>query len=902
MGKIEVGQNCTPPRRKKICPGKTFIAFEKSEIEQSVIDRFERQVSAYPFRTAVETDKERLTYSEINRAANRTARDMAERFGQDNIPAALFLDQGARLITAILAALKAGKCYVALDTSFPPSKNVSLVKHSRPGLVLTDRDHYPLARKLFENTAPLMVMEEVSPLHSSANLGLPVSKEAAAYIIYTSGSTGEPKGVVQDHQNVLHNVMRCTNMLHIASDDRLSLLWSCSFAASIPNIFGALLNGAALLPYDIKKNGIADLADWLIRKEITIYHSVPTVYRHLLSTLTGKENFSVLRLIKLSGEPVLKTDVESYKRHFSENCIFHVSYASTETNIVRQFFCGHHTELSGDIVPVGYEVEDMEVLILDETGENALAGSPGEIAVASPYLPSDYYERKASTPPFQPYGKGKNANQKSRIYKTGDIGYMLPDGCLVHLGRKDRQIKIRGYRVETGEIETALGELPAIKEAAVTGIDDPHGGKSLAAYVVTRAGREVTPGELRNFLKNRLPDYMVPSRFVFLDALPLTLSGKVDRGALPSAGAKRHGFKNETEKDYVPPGTPEEAMLARIWCGLLGINHAGVSDNFFDLGGHSLLVAQMAAEIKKATGKTLSVASIFQSTTISQLAKIIREGEPIPKFPSMLSLSDGPGLPLFWIGFNAFLPRYLDNRPVYEVLIQGDYKEDTSYSRIEQLAVHHLREILAVRPKGPYLLGGYCFWGLVAFEMALQLFGRGEEVPLLCLVEPPPQCLPPSGRGIASPSPAVRPKSVIELTFSKQPAMRDAGLASIIRRKIGIHVTKARCRGYLLLGKSIPTGLRTFHQIQTARKYAPRAYPGKCAVFLGENGDAGQQDWRRLAGEHVHEIPGANHLDMRDGPAYVAIWAKQLNGYLKEIDYPGGNETGRVHVSAMDLR
>lgn len=860
---------------RRVCPGKPFIEFEKTEINQSIVERFERQAARYPSSIAVKAGKVALTYAELDRKANQVARAIVEQRGLGSEPVALFLDQGVQLIAAIFAVLKAGKAYLALDTSFPFSKNASVVRHSQPGLVVADREHCGLAAKLAENASKLLVIDEISPSIPSGNLDLSISPGTTAYIIYTSGSTGEPKGVFQDHRNVLHNVMRCTNMLHIAPDDRLSLLWSCSFAASVPNIFGALLNGATLFPYDIKKEGIARLAGWLIEEEISIYHSVPTVFRHFISSLKGTENFSRLRLIKLSGEPVLRRDVGLYRKHFHEGCIFHVSYASTETNIVRQFFCDHNTAFSGDTVPAGYEVEDMEVLVLDESGREAGTGQVGEITVRSPYLPPAYYRKDPAGSPFLADKK----DGRCRIYRTGDLGYMLPDGCLIHLGRKDMQVKIRGYRVEIGEVETALNGLAGVKEAVVTGHDDPNGGGSLAAYVVPEKGRALTSGGLHNALANKLPDYMVPSYFVFLDALPLTLSGKVDRRALPTPGQARP----EAGNDYIAPRAPTEEMLAAIWSNILRIKRVGVLDNFFELGGHSLLVARLAAEIEKKTGKKIPIITILQSPTIGQLAEAIQAEEFLSKPQPVLVQAGGSKLPFFWVGINTYRPPYLGpDQPVYGIILQGDYGKPSVYKTVEELAAYHLDEVRSVLPKGPYLLGGYCFSGLVAFEMAQQLFRQGEEVSLLCLVEPLTFCLPSRNGSSALDASILKVKSVgVKLGFLLSSGKRQYTLR-LIRRRVVEKIDSVFCQASISLGYSVPRRFRDFYRLHTAKRYVTCAYPGRAVVFLRENRD--DADWSRLGtkGTYVHQVTGTIHDSMMDDP-YVGIWTSQLKRYLDEI-------------------
>ncbi len=862
----------------RVGPGKPFPRFLKSEINQSVAERFEQQVAKHADRLAVKTATAHLTYDGLNQAANRIARAIIKLRGTDNEPVALFLDQGAQLIPAILGALKAGKPYIALDTSFTLSKNISIIKHCQPGLVITGRGHYSLASKLVDNASQLLEIEAVSRF-SPENLKLRVAPETAAYIIYTSGSTGEPKGVSHDHRNVLHNVMRCSNMLHLAPDDRLSLLWSCSFAASVPNVFGALLNGAALFPFDIKKEGIAGLAGWLEKEEITIYHSVPTVYRHFVSTLSGKEMFPRLRMIKLSGEPVLKRDVESYSRHFHRGCIFHVSYASTETNIVRQFFCDHDTRFSGGIVPAGYEVEDMEVFVLDEKGKRAAPNAPGEIVVSSPYLPRAYYRKDGDAgSPFKP----DEQKPGHRVFRTGDIGYMQPDGCLVHLGRKDHQLKIRGYRVETGEIETVLNGIGGIKETAVAGFDDGQGGKFLAAYVVARKGEQLKASHLRNFLLKKLPDYMVPSRFVFLDALPLTLSGKVDRKSLPIPG------NTSQEENYIAPGAPDELMLASVWRNLFGIERIGAHDNFFDLGGHSLLAARMSAEIKKLTGKIVPVSSLIQAPTIRQLAMAMQAEVRVSKTPSIVAQAGGHKLPLFWIGINAFLPRHIgQGQPLYGMLLPGDYGRPAVFRSLEELAGLCLKDMLAIQPNGPYMLGGWCFWGLVAMEMAQQLLKRGHEVPLLCMIDPPPQCVPVNSNdnGVSPLRKSLLARINITCADS-QGSVKRTPVSGRIRQSPAIGMVKtAICHTSLSLGRPVPKRFLDFYRINTAKHYKARPYPGKAVIFIADKRCVHLPDYSGLAagGTHIHEIRGASHLKIMEEP-FVGTWGRQLAGYLEEIN------------------
>lgn len=866
------------PRRRP--PVEPAAEARRIEGKGSIVDCFEQQVDLHPFRTALKTGDARLTYESLNRTANRIAWSILKLRGQRNEPVAIFLDQGASLISAIFGVLKAGKSYVALDTSFPSSNNAAIVGHCRPALLLTDSRNHTAALELAGNDSQLLIIDETGGT-ASETPALSIPPETTACIIYTSGSTGDPKGVSHSHRNIVHNSMVCAGSLHIASEDRCSLLWSCSFMASVSAIFGTLLNGAALFPFDIKKDGIHELAEWLIREEITIYHSVPTVYRNFLASLEGAETFPELRLIKLSGEPVTRRDVDLCRQYFRKDCIFHVVYGTTETNIIRQFFCSHDTPFDSGIVPVGYAVDGMEILVLDEDGGDAGIGSIGEIAVKSPYLALGYYRREELTEASFLPAAGRD--RSCRIYKTGDLGRMLPDGCLLHLGRKDRQIKIRGYRVDTGEVEAVLNGFAPIHEAVVEGREDPYGGTSLAAYMVLREGQNLTAGDVRNYLKESLPDYMVPARFTFLNALPLTLSGKVDRRALPepdNAGPPVSG-------SHVAPRTPTELMLAGIWTKVLGVKQIGVHDDFFEFGGHSLLAAQAVSEIRRRTGKTLPLAALYQMPTIDQVAQVLNKESPAPAVSPVLAQKTGSRTPLFWVGINTYLPRYLGpDQPLYGIISQGQLDRPVIHDSVEELAARLIKEMRRVQPSGPYLLGGHCFPGMVALEMAQQLSGQGEDIALLCLVDPPRRAMPGAGP-CSSASP---PSSASRAETPSAGGIIVAFSLKLRRSSIARGIKLAICKTSLFLGRPIPSALRDFYYMgiavyEIAGKYNSRIYAGRTVVFLSGKDCGPHPDASRLAvGElTVHKVPEATHMSIINEASHVGLWASRLNRHLDKI-------------------
>ncbi|MFQ5906232.1 MAG: AMP-binding protein, partial [bacterium] len=405
-------------RCRRVRPTNAFVKFKKEEIEQSIPDRFERQVDRYPDHIAVKTSSHELSYDALNKAANRVARAILEQTREGEEPIALLLEHGAPVITAILGVLKAAKIYVPLDPSYPRVRIAYMLEDSQAGLIVTDNKNFPLARELTSHALQALNVDEMDSGLSTENLGLFISPDTTAYILYTSGSTGQPKGVVQNHCNVLHQVRTYTNDFHICADDRQSLLISCSFAAAVKIVFSTLLNGAALFPFDLKEEGVANLANWLIQEEITIYFSVPTTFRRFVSTLTGEDKFPKLRLVSLGGEPVCKRHVDMYKKHFSSGCLLGNRLGSTETQSIRWYFMDKKTQINGNMVPVGYAIEDVEVVLLDDAGEDVGFNRVGEITVKSRYLSPGYWRRPDLTrAAFLPDPEGGD----ERVYRTGDL-------------------------------------------------------------------------------------------------------------------------------------------------------------------------------------------------------------------------------------------------------------------------------------------------------------------------------------------------------------------------------------------------------------------------------------------------------------------------------------------------
>jgi amino acid adenylation domain-containing protein len=601
---------------------KTFIEFRKTEIEQSITDRFEEQVRHHSRRLAIKTKSQTLTYQQLNAASNRVAHSILTRLGDTDRPVALLFKQGAPLIIASLGVLKAGKSYAPVDILLPHGKAVQILQDLQASLILTDNDHISLAHQLADNLAEVLNVEDLDAHCSNENPGLSVSPDRIAYINYTSGSTGEPKGVVWNHRNELFGIRVKTNALHISPDDRVTLVRSNN-AGATRDMLLALLNGAALLPFDLHQEGLAHLGDWLLEEEITVYTCVATIFRHSVENLNRKEKFPKIRLIHVGGELVSKTDIELYKNHFSNDCLFVNRYSISETQAVSYYFINKQTEITEERVPVGYPLEGNEVLLLDDDRNEVGVNQVGEIAVKSPYLAVGYWRQPELTrAKFLPDPNGGNA----RTYLTGDLGYMLPDGCLVHVGRKDFQRKVRGHRVEVSVIEMALQDISEIAQAAVVPSVDPHHGERLVAYVVPQRSKEPKINQVRASLREKLPSYMLPSAVVVLDRLPLTTSGKVDRMALPSPKKSRH----ELSDTFIGPTTAIEKILAKQWAEIIEIDEVGIHDDFLELGGDSVLAAQIVSEINNIFSLKQPLQTLFEAPTVAKLVEFVLMNETQP--------------------------------------------------------------------------------------------------------------------------------------------------------------------------------------------------------------------------------------------------------------------------------
>lgn len=601
--------------RRQLRSFPSFVPLEPGDCNQAIHRRFEGQVTRRPDAIAIRQPGRDVSYAQLNVAANRRARRLIASWQSEATgrPVALLLRQGYDSIVSTLAILKAGCCYAPLDQRLPPEILRGMIDDLQPAAVLVDDERHELGRSIAAGAFPVIDVTGTGDERCAAeNLDRPIAADAIACIFCTSGSTGRPKSIADSHRNVLHNVCRYTNTLRFAPDDRLSLVQNPSFSGTVSTLFGALVNGAAVVPFDLQGDGLSTLSDGVRRAGVTIVHAVPSIFRELSDAST---RFGEIRLIRLEGDRATERDLRHFRSNFQAHCTLVNGLGATECGIVRQFFVDHETAAGdGEAIPVGYPVPDVKVNVVDDEGRERPAGTPGEIVIESRFLATGYWRNPSLTAQrFETVGDGQ------RRYRTGDLGRMDDDGCLTHLGRIDHRVRIAGEFIDTADIERVLHTVPGVAHAVVHEYVDRTSEQRLCAAIVRDAGSHVTSEQLRAALSERVAQSAMPAAFMFLDALPLTRDLKVDRGNLPVP----RGERPEMSNDYVAPETRLEEQLAQVWSEVLDIDAVGVTDSLFLLGGDSLRAAKIVNRLQATWGDRVRVTTLFEFPTVRSLARAL---------------------------------------------------------------------------------------------------------------------------------------------------------------------------------------------------------------------------------------------------------------------------------------
>jgi amino acid adenylation domain-containing protein len=710
--------------------------FARHEIEGSLPARFAAVVRRYPDQPALRDAGLAWTYRELDRAS-----DLISRFcppAPDAPPVLLLLGHGALEIAALLAVLKSGRAWVALDPRSPPELLAEIATDTQSNRILTCRGH---ASRVAGLGVHVEVLPEATTLLTAARAAEPaptpataIGPDSLASIVYTSGSTGTPKGVMRSHRSALHRCWLFQEDQRLAPGERVAHLFSCGFVAAEVDVYGALLNGGTLCCYPARELGFPDFLAWLKAEKIALLHPPTAFWRQLLAGLEAPPDLPALRTVFLAGAALYRRDLERMRATLPGCTVVH-RLSSSEASLMAQITIPPGLQITDEVVPAGWPVCDKALLLLDRDGREVTPGEAGEIVVESRYLAPGYWRRPELTATrFMVVPSGCR-------YLTGDLGRFDSDGRLHHLGRLDDQIKLRGFRIEPGAIETALMAHAAIDGAAVVARTGPAGEQALVAYLQVQPGQALDISRLRAALSRRLPDYMIPNVFVPMASLPLTASGKVDRKSLPEPVAGHAAPAGRL------PANAIELKLCSLVAELTGCDKVGLDDDFFTLGGDSLLAMRLVARVEAETGRRLAAAEFMRDPTVAGLLARISGNGSGPRFHAAIEpyrVADA------WAGQNAlfFAPGY-DGHPHDARKLLADLPRDVSVFGITapmgaaaskdivaDTAAYCVDRVREVQPRGPYRIAGYSFGGKVAHAMACLLEDQGERVELLFLIEP----------------------------------------------------------------------------------------------------------------------------------------------------------------------
>jgi len=593
--------------------------FPQAQVDGSIVTRFEEMVRRYPKRLAVKMGSAQLTYQELNEAANQLSHSILRACGEKPAPIVFLLEQGVAAMVTIIAIHKSGHFYVALDAQQPIPRLRAILDSVKTSLVITNDLNLALANRLVVPAECTLNIDTLPPNLPSTNPNIPITPDSIAYLVFTSGTTGIPKGVIETHRNVLQFTRVPTNTFHICVEDRIALAVSNSFSAAASKIYPALLNGAALFPFDPQTSGFPAMVRWLQAEAITYFICIPQPFRRLIAAIDCQDEFPQLRVLGLGGDRIQSSDIAAYKKYFPPTCILRLLLGLSEKKLVALYLLDHNSPVPADVVPVGYSVEDTTVLLVDDDDNLVGPGQIGEIVVKSKYLSPGYWQQAELT---ANRFRTDTDNPEMRLYYTGDLGKFRSDGALLHMGRKDEQVKIRGVRVEITEVESTLHTLGYWKEVAVTATPDEQGEPRLIAYLVGQNCKSVlSTTVLQKQLAATLPSAMVPTWFVALNEFPLNANGKLDRAALPVPDR----YRPTLDTPFTPPTNPLQESISQIWKEVLNLSQVGIHDNFFGIGGDSLKGMVILNRIQKQFDLVLHVTALFDAPTVAEFADYLKQ-------------------------------------------------------------------------------------------------------------------------------------------------------------------------------------------------------------------------------------------------------------------------------------
>jgi len=836
----------------------------------------EAQVAETPNATAVEHAGQKLTYRDLNERANQLAHFLRKRGIGLESRVGICLRRSLELPVALLGVLKAGAACVPLDPAYPKERLSYMLEDSETPLVLSQPGLLSEVTDFNSQIVNLGPDWKTFADESPENVRSSVEPENLAYVIYTSGSTGKPRGVLLPHAGLVNHNVAASKLFGMTPADRMAQFASISFDIAIEEIFPTWISGGTLVVREEDASlAVGDFLRWVDQNRVTAL-DLPTAYWHELVRELAESALNLpksLRLVIVGGEKAQSGALATWRKIAGSRVRWVNTYGPTETSVIVTSYEPKEPEELPSVLPIGRPIANTKIYILNRFLQPQPVGIFGDLYVSGSGLARGYLNRPEITAekfiadPF-------SSEPGSRMYKTGDLAKYLPSGDIEFAGRTDDQVKIRGYRVELEEIEAVLGAHNSVHEVVVIARENSSGEKSLVAYLVPSREQVPTASELRTYLKQELPAYMVPAAVVLLEAMPKTPNGKVDKRALPAPKAVDYAATQE----YVAPTNQLESKLASVWEIVLEKKPVGIRDNFFELGGHSLLAARLMHRIEQQMGQRLPLAALLQAPTIEQLARAMSQGEEQLAWSSLVPLQPEGSRPPFFcvhgVGGNVLgfrdLVRHLGNdQPFYALQPEGLDGTRPCLTNVPAMAARYVDEIRKVQPHGPYLIGGYSFGGLVAYEMAQMLEAQGEQVALLALFDAYPGKIETRGEQI---------RNLMGLPLKQR--------LTFVFKKGSFVLMTMRKRIQL---RFLPRGLRNVREAcaKAAASYEIQPYNGRVTLFrVREKSVDSLNDpyaiWWRMAarGVELREISG-NHLSLLKEPQ-VRFLAEELADALSQ--------------------
>jgi len=868
---------------------------------------FEEQVLRSPDAIALVYEDRQLTYAELNMAANRLAHALISLGVGPNVMVGLCIERSVEMVVALLAILKAGGAYAPLDPVYPQERLAFMLEDLQtPVLLCRNR---ALANKMAAYTGTVLPVDgwpQITANQSPENPASAVEPENLAYVLYTSGSTGQPKGVLIPHRALVNYLAWCTVAYGAGLGRGSPVHTPLGFDLTITSLFPPLIAGrpAVLVREDPSLEALtAALSDG----DFSLVKLTPAHLEALSHKLGPDQAGMLTRTFVIGGEALLGETLGYWRKQNPDVRLIN-EYGPTEATVGCCVYEVPAGPIPASSVPIGRPIANVRLYVLDRNLQPVPIGVPGELYIAGAGLALGYHRRPELTAERfvrDPFSSERDA----RMYKTGDLVRYRPDGNLIFLGRLDHQVKIRGFRIELTEIEAALAGHLGIREAAVIASEAGPGDRRLVAYVVPRQAANLTESEVRGFLKTKLPDYMLPARCVFLESLPLTSNGKVDRRALPPPGPR-----DEIRAEGLDaPRDALEVQLVKLWEEMLHTNPIGTKEDFFELGGNSLLAIRMLARVEKLVNAKITLAALMFAPTIEKLASMLRDPDSL-KRPQVFAIQpDGFRPPLFCVGAGPLF-RSLANglgmdQPFLGVPLPDINALPAPYC-LEDIAAHCVQTLLQVQPEGPYFLGGWSDAGVMAYEMAQQLEQRGKSVALVVLFDAENQANRP---GASSSLASVRMRAHfvsqwVRLQFRSLWSFAPRERVAHLRRRVAFRLAWLKglvwglaYRIHLRAGWSFHHGLHNIEYVSVfaSKNYQPRPYGGRVLLFRRADRPTGhgldpEYGWRGLATRlEIHEVPG-NHIDMFLEPNVHAM-AGKLRECLLEAQETSQADTTAAH-------